>query len=34
MVRTEEFTAQRNDGCTRCEARALCPIQPEGREIV
>ncbi|MEU4289672.1 ATP-dependent DNA helicase [Kribbella sp. NPDC026596] len=34
MVRSEEFTAQRNDGCTRCEARALCPIQPEGREIV
>ncbi|MFI5731888.1 ATP-dependent helicase [Kribbella sp. NPDC051587] len=34
MVRTESFTAQRNDGCSRCEARALCPIQPEGREIV
>jgi RecB family exonuclease len=34
MVRTEAFTAQRNDGCARCEARALCPIQPEGREIV
>jgi len=34
MVRTEEFTARRNDGCTRCEARALCPLQPEGREIV
>ncbi|MFD3403873.1 ATP-dependent helicase [Kribbella sp. NPDC058693] len=34
MIRTEQFTAQRNDGCNRCEARALCPIQPEGREIV
>ncbi|TDC25600.1 ATP-dependent helicase [Kribbella albertanoniae] len=34
MVRTEEFTAQRNDGCSRCEAKPLCPIQPEGREIV
>jgi RecB family exonuclease len=34
MIRSEEFTAQRNDDCTRCEARALCPIQPEGREIV
>jgi len=34
MVRSEEFTAKRNDGCTRCEARALCPIQPECREIV
>ncbi|GAA0621010.1 ATP-dependent DNA helicase [Kribbella sandramycini] len=34
MIRTESLTAQRNDGCTRCEARPLCPIQPEGREIV
>jgi RecB family exonuclease len=34
MVRSEEFTAQRNDGCARCEARALCPIQPEGRELL
>ncbi|WP_433161116.1 ATP-dependent helicase [Kribbella sp. CA-247076] len=34
MVRSEEFVAKRNDGCSRCEARPLCPIQPEGREIV
>jgi RecB family exonuclease len=34
MVRSEEFTAKRNDGCTRCDVRGLCPIQPEGREIV
>ena len=34
MIRSEDFVAKRNDGCTRCEARALCPIQPEGREIL
>ena len=34
MVRSEEFVAKRNDGCARCEVRGLCPIQPEGREIV
>ncbi|MFC0629068.1 ATP-dependent helicase [Kribbella deserti] len=34
MVRKEEFVAQRNDGCARCQVRAMCPIQPEGREIV
>jgi ATP-dependent exoDNAse (exonuclease V) beta subunit len=34
MIRDEAFTAQRNDGCSRCEARSLCPIQPEGREIL
>ena len=34
MVRSEEFVAKRNDGCSRCDARPLCPIQPEGREIV
>jgi RecB family exonuclease len=34
MVRSEEFVAKRNDGCNRCDVRGLCPIQPEGREIV
>jgi hypothetical protein len=34
MVRSEEFIARRNDGCARCDVRGLCPIQPEGREIV
>jgi superfamily I DNA/RNA helicase/RecB family exonuclease len=34
MVRSEEFVARRNDGCARCEVRGLCPIQPEGREVV
>jgi RecB family exonuclease len=34
MVRSEEFVAKRNDGCSRCEVRGLCPIQPEGREII
>jgi RecB family exonuclease len=34
MIRSEEFVAQRNDACARCEVRGLCPIQPEGREVV
>jgi RecB family exonuclease len=34
MVRSEEFIAKRNPGCDRCDVRGLCPIQPEGREIV
>ena len=33
VVRTEEFVARRNDGCSRCDVRGLCPIQPEGREV-
>ena len=34
MVRSEEFIAKRNDGCAAATSAALCPIQPEGREIV
>ncbi|MEU8224489.1 ATP-dependent DNA helicase [Kribbella sp. NPDC048915] len=33
-IRSEDFVAKRNDGCARCEARSLCPIQPEGRELL
>jgi superfamily I DNA/RNA helicase/RecB family exonuclease len=34
LVRKEDFVARRNDGCDRCEVRSLCPIQPEGKEVV
>lgn len=34
LVRKEDFVARRNDGCDRCEMRPLCPIQPEGKEVV
>lgn len=34
LVRKEDFTARRNDGCDRCAVRSMCPIQPEGQEVV
>ncbi|HZO63671.1 MAG TPA: ATP-dependent DNA helicase [Kribbellaceae bacterium] len=34
LVRKEDFVARRNDGCDRCAVRSLCPIQPEGQEVV
>jgi RecB family exonuclease len=34
LVRKEDFVARRNDGCDRCPVRTMCPVQPEGQEVV